>query len=326
MDLGYVLREIARHGTDAQWWRKRFLTHVVSRYYAAFGTHDATPVVAEDWDNLVILDACRYDLFTEVLEDYPLPGTLSARTTMESGTPGFLAANFGGETFHETVYVTANPYVDTDLDRSQFHAVDSVWRDGWDADLETVRPETMAARTIDAAEAYPDKRIIAHFLQPHAPFIGETRLGERETLAIRQVALGDFGARRRDRTPFERLGAGELSREEVWRAYRDNLEVAFPAVEELLESLSGRTAVTADHGNALGEFAKPFPIRLYGHPLGILIPALTEVPWLVADNGERKAIRATAPTKSTDDRAGLNGETTPKSESTDRLRALGYVE
>jgi len=317
MDLGYALREIARHGTDAQWWRKRVLTHVVSRYYAAFASRDATPVIAEDWDNLVILDACRYDLFADVLEDHPLPGTLSTRIAMDSGTPGFLSSNFGGGTFHETVYVTANPYVDTDLDRDRFHAVDSVWRDGWDTELGTVRPETMVERVLAAAETYPDKRIVAHFLQPHAPFVGETRLGERETFAIRQIALGESGARRRDRTPFERLGAGELTHEEVWRAYRDNLDVAFPAVERLLGSLPGRTAVTADHGNAFGEFAKPFPIRVYGHPLGILIPALIEVPWLVSDNGERKAIRAAEPD---DDR------TTTEDESTDRLRALGYVE
>lgn len=43
----------------------------------------------------------------------------------------------------------------------------------------------------------------------------------------------------------------------------------------------GTTVVTSDHGNHLGEFATPFPIRLYGHPEGIRTPELIRVPWLV---------------------------------------------
>jgi hypothetical protein len=325
MGLRYAVREVERHGTDKQWWRKRFLTHVVSKYYTALADHDPTPVIAADWDNLLVLDACRYDLFAEVLEGHPLPGELSVRTATDSGTPGFLESNFGTGTFHDTVYVTANPYVDTELDDRRFHAVDAVWRDGWDDELRTVRPETMAERTIAAAESYPEKRIIAHFLQPHAPFVGETRLGERKEFAIRQVALDEPepDPRTRVRTPFERLEAGELTREKVWRAYRDNLKLALPAIEELLASLPGRTAVTSDHGNAFGEFASPFPIRVYGHPLGVLVPALTDVPWFVSTNGERKAIRAAPPI---DDRPEPDDRAEPEDRSADRLRALGYVE
>lgn len=317
MAPSHALREIAKHGTDRTWWRKRFLTHVVARYYDTRG-HDATLVTDEDWDTLLVLDACRYDLFAETLADDPLPGTLDRRTSVETGTPGFLAETFGDGTFHDVVYVTGNPYVSTDLDPEQFHAVDEVWRDGWDDDLQTVRPETMRDRTLAAAEAYPDKRIISHFLQPHAPFVGETRLpGDRENFAIREQAMGDADAARKVRTPFERLEAGEFSREEVWAAYRSNLELAFPAVRDLLETLDGLTAVTSDHGNALGERAKPFPIRVYGHPIGVLIPALTEVPWLTHQNGDRREIVAEPPERT---------DREVSEETTDRLRQLGYAE
>lgn len=331
MDPRYALREIGRHWRDRQWWRKRFLTHVVSRYYAH--THrETTPVVFEDWDNLLVLDACRYDLFAEVLAEHPLPGTLSSRRSLESGTPGFLSENFGGGTFHDTVYVTANPYVNTDLNESQFHAVEAVWRDGWAEDLQTVRPETVAERALTASECHPSKRLIVHFMQPHAPFIGENRLGERETFAIRETALGRDGATRYQPTPFERLGDGELTHEAVWTAYRDNLAVALPAVEELLTTLSGRTVVTSDHGNALGEVARPFPIRVYGHPLGILIPALTTVPWLVSDNGERKTVRADAPGEceeandEADSETGTGERDRVDERTEERLRMLGYTE
>jgi hypothetical protein len=317
MSLTYALQEIRRHGTDPTWWRKRFLTHVVSRYYD-LRPHDATPVTEREWDTLVILDACRHDLFREVFDDRALPGTLDSRTAVETGTPGFLAETFGDRQVHDIVYVTGNPYVSTDLEAEQFHAVDEVWRDGWDDELGTVHPETMRDRTLAATETYPRKRIISHFLQPHAPFVGETHLpGDRETFAIRERAMGDQDATRSVRTPFERLEAGELTHEEVWTAYRSNLEFAFPAVRNLLEELDGLTAVTSDHGNALGERALPFPIRVYGHPLGVLIPALTEVPWLTHQNGDRREVVADPPERRERDVA---------EETAARLRQLGYAE
>lgn len=321
MKVGYALREIREHGSDAQWWRKRFLTHVVSRYYDAFPP-ERSRVVDRDWDNLLLLDACRYDLFAEVLADHPLPGELSLRKSAESGTPGYLRENFEGKQFHDIVYVTANPYVNTNLPEDTFHEVVSVWKDGWDDETQTVLPEAMLAAARDANERHPDKRLVVHFNQPHVPFVGDVPLGTRKVSAVRQQALGEAktDARERNRTPFEMLGAGEVTKDEVWDAYRSNLERVFPTVETLLSELPGRTAVTADHGNALGEWAKPFPIRVYGHPLGILIPALVHVPWLVHDNGSRKRIHAAAPIGSGDESDDVDEETK------ERLRMLGYTE
>jgi len=317
MNVRRAAHEIRQHWRDTQWWRKRFLTHIVSRYFDVVG-HDADPLVERDWDNVILLDACRFDLFEEGLAEHPLPGTTGKRTSVETGTPGYLAENFAGGQFHDVVYVTANPYVVTELPDDTFHAVDNVWDDGWDDDLQTVLPETMAERALAAAEEYPDKRLLVHFNQPHAPFVGEERLDGKNVSAIREVALGNErpDARERLRTPFEQLGAGERARGEVWRAYRSNLVRALPAVEELLGELDGLTAVTADHGNALGERAWPFPIRVYGHPLGIQIPTLTAVPWHTYQNGDRKDVRATAP-KAKDD---------VSEETEERLRMLGYAE
>ena len=317
MDPQYVLSEIRKHGTDRTWWRKRFLTHVVSRYFSGPGRPDADPVVETEWDHLIILDACRFDLFKTVYDRKPLPGEFDRRTSVESGTPGFLSENFGDDTFHDIVYVTGNPYVDTDLPDGTFHAVESVWKDGWDDEQQTVLPETMAERTLDIVKQYPNKRIISHFLQPHTPFVGEVTLGQRETFAIREKALGDDNARTQHRTPFELLDTGEVSYEQVWEAYRSNLEFAWPAVNRLLSELPGLTAVTSDHGNAMGERAWPFPIRVYGHPLGILIPALTDVPWLTNTNGSRKEITSEPPQKT---------DTEVDEITTERLRMLGYAE
>lgn len=317
MDIQYALSEIRRHGLDRTWWKKRFLTHVISNYFTSIRRPDADPITKKDWDNLIILDACRYDLFAEVFEESPLPGTLEKRRAVQSGTPGFLSETFDGKKFHDIVYVTGNPYVNTDLPKDTFHAVESVWKNNWDDDLQTIRPDIMADLTLEAAEKYPNKRIISHFLQPHTPFVGEVTLGQRETFAIREKARGDENARRRHRTPFELLDAGEVSHEQVWEAYRSNLEFTWPAVDHLLSELSGLIAVTSDHGNAMGERAWPFPIRVYGHPLGILIPPLTEVPWLTRINGDRKEIVAEQPE--------IEGQEIDEA-TNERLRMLGYAE
>lgn len=317
VDIRHALSEIRQHGIDRTWWRKRFLTHVVSKYFTGVNRPESDPVTEKDWDNLVILDACRYDLFTEVFKKSPLPGSLEKRRAVQSGTPGFLAETFAGNEFHDVVYVTGNPYVNTELPRDTFHAVESVWKDDWDDNLQTVCPETMTKATIEAAEKYPNKRIISHFLQPHTPFIGEGSLGQRETFAIREKALGDNGARTRHRTPFELLDVGEVSHKQVWEAYRSNLELAWPAVNRLLSQLPGLTAVTSDHGNAMGERAWPFPVRVYGHPLGVLIPALTDVPWLTNTNGPHKKVTSEPPQKT---------EPTVNESTTERLRMLGYAE
>lgn len=316
----YAVREIAKHGTDRQWWRKRFLTHVVGRYFSAT-SHDSDSIVDQDWDNAIILDACRADLFQEVYEEDPLPGELRTRQSVQSATPGFLTENFGDDTYHDTVYVTGNPFVQTKLAADTFHAVDHVWRDNWDETVGTVRPEHVVERALAASERYPNKRLLVHFNQPHTPFIGERRLDGRGMNGVRESALGNDGPDPQERppTPFELLGSGEASYDDVWAAYRDNLAVVWPATRKLLNELPGLTRVTSDHGNALGERAWPFPIRVYGHPLNVTIPSLTTVPDLVYENGARREIRADEP-----EHTGAESEELQVG-TADRLRDLGYL-
>jgi len=317
MDIGYAVREILQNGRNPEWRRDRFIDHVLSRYFE-LTAGSRTPVVDRDWDTLIVLDACRYDLFKSVLDDYPLPGRLSKRQSLQSGTPGFLAENFAGSKFHDMVYVTANPYVSTDLEASQFHAVDPVWDDGWDDDLQTVTPETMRERALAARDEYPNKRLVIHFVQPHIPFIGDVRLDGMDTWRIRERAKGETETdpEQRVKNPFDQLRSGQRSKEEVWAAYRSNLERAMPAVETLLSELGGKSVVTSDHGNAFGEFAWPFPMRIYGHPIGVLIPPLIQVPWHIHEDGNRRVIKSEPP-----------ANVRSVSENTaERLDKLGYID
>jgi hypothetical protein len=264
--------------------------------------HAVDPMTA-DWDNLVVLDACRYDLFREVST---LPGTLERVVSPGTGTDEFLRETVEGRSFPETVYLTANPHLH--FRDARFHDVDRLWATDWDDDLDTVPPAAAVERTIEAHDRHPNKRLVAHLVQPHYPFIGERgRELERRGHAFRGF-LED--------TPsvFHHLERGTVDREEVWAAYCENLELALPHAERLLEALPGKTVVTADHGNAFGEWG------IYGHG-GPKIPALVDVPWLVAPWDERKVVEPGEATVDTLDLSAVEDGGVVE----DRLRHLGYA-
>lgn len=129
-------------------------------------------IVEEDWDNLVILDGCRYDLFYESTQDQF--DEIDYRISQAPSTPKFLRSNISNRELHDTVYVTANPqYVKENLE-SRFHAVIPVWKSEWDDEKNTVLPKEVLKVVKLANESYPNKRLLVHFMQPHYPFLGDT--------------------------------------------------------------------------------------------------------------------------------------------------------
>jgi hypothetical protein len=268
---------------------------------------DGLDLFSADWDHLIILDACRYDMFAEQAD---LPGSLEARVSRGSSTVEFLRANFAGRDFRDTVYVTANPqlYRHNDEMGARLHATVEVWQeDGWDEERKTVLPETMADRTLAAAERFPNKRLVSHFIQPHYPFLYDEAVFDDSQAFLRPDESGSW----------QQIMTGDLSvsRESIWRAYRATLDRALPAVERLLDELDGRVVVTADHGNMVGERARPVPVVEWGHPAGLYTEQLVRVPWHVRE-GERREIVRGAPPETEEPAATAAVE--------ERLADLGY--
>lgn len=255
----------------------------------------------EDWDNLVILDGCRYDLFAEV---NTIDGELEMKRSNASGTPEYLRKNFDKGAFGDVVYASANPHLNH-ID-SWFYDIIRLWETDWNDEKGTVLPGDATETVLESADKYDDKRLIIHYIQPHRPFLGKTAesLEQSELVAngiVRDEPNIDFW--------WDRLKRGELSPDTVWRAYRETLEITLPHVNRLVNELSGRTVITADHGNAFGED------RIYGHPMYTNHETLVNVPWHVIESG-RKQIIDEEPTVST--------QATDNVES--RLQALGYID
>ncbi|WP_049947894.1 hypothetical protein [Candidatus Halobonum tyrrellensis] len=281
--------------------------------YAQYGR--PTNQLTEDWDNLLVLDACRYDTFATVAT---LEGDLDYRISPGSATLEWLANAVSDRTYHDTVCVTAQPRLARY--ESQFHAVDHVWDRGWDEELKVTPPGPVVDGILAAREEYPNKRLYAHFMQPHTPYIGEFA---REHVGIR---TGDAAGRDRamgeevsDEDWYHAIDAfedGKISKGVLLKAYAENLRLALDAVEGLLETLDGKTVITADHGDLFGERAWPVPWRGFDHPPGVPALKLRQVPWFTVD-GERRRVTSEDPRAS----GGMDDDYV-----SERLQQLGYVE
>ena len=295
-----------------------FLRGLNRAYHRRGGSRSENPtgidIFNEDWDTLVVLDACRYDMFESTSQ---LDGSLSARISKGSSTVEWLQANFDGRDLRDTVYVTANPQLERNRDRwdINLHETINVWLDeGWDDETGTVRAETMTDAVIEATDRFPHKRLVVHYMQPHYPFVPADTTADKEHL---QQIDGD-GDGPSEENVWNQMFHGDLnlSRDELWSIYVENLDYVLDSVKQLLDSLSGKTVVTGDHGNYVGERASPIPIREYGHPRGLYDHPVVRVPWFVHEYNDRREIRCTNKNNSV---ASVESDVVDE-----RLRDLGY--
>lgn len=267
-----------------------------------------------DWDILIVLDACRYDLF----ERYnPFDTRVEKIHSNASQTREFIKNNFVGRDCRDIVYVTASPqFAQFDL---QFARIEHVWQDQWDEDLRTVPPDAVTNAALDIANQYGDKRVIVHYMQPHYPFIGPIGrdLSEQATFGRNMNERDIFVPGSKPLSVWEQLSGGKIDEATVRKAYEENLLVVLPAVKRLVANTRGKAVVTSDHGNLFGNQVCWLPIRIYGHPARIHHPELTAVPWVELPYECRREI--TPATEVTED--DVSSDALEK-----RLSNLGYVQ
>jgi len=133
-------------------------------------------IVKEYWDYLIVLDACRYDYFSELYRGY-LRGELKKVISPGSSTLEWCKKSFQ-EVYSDVIYISANPYINSKGRIEGFNAsnhfckVIDVWDWGWNEEFGTVHPKTVNEAVQSFKDDYPNKRFIIHYLQPHAPYLG----------------------------------------------------------------------------------------------------------------------------------------------------------
>jgi hypothetical protein len=228
----------------------------------------------KNWRNLIILDACRHDLFECVM------GDTDFRYSPGSNSAEFIMKNFSEGDWSDVVYVTANPHFHEShfkeltgkKSEDVFHTVFHSYEDKWNDKEATVMPKDLMEDFETARKLFPDKKIILHFMQPHYPFV-------KSNIDSKGIKP-DLNHKKEELSAWDLAERGEFSKEEVWNAYQENLEFVLDEVMEELEKLEQRTVITSDHGNFVGE--KGF----YGHPYNVHAEPLIKVPWFVV--GESK--------------------------------------
>jgi len=266
MKVNRMLRYV-RQGDFAPFYTWFVAKTVWPLVHRELGKANATKVVEEDWDYLIVLDACRYDTFREVVDR-------SAGYIISGGTDtqSWLEWNFR-KRYKDVIYIAGNPHfasahLKKTLGFAPFYMVKEVWDYGWDSTLKAVPPEAVTNAALDTLCKFPDKRMIIHYNQPHTPYLSDRELRVDGT----------------EKTIWDLARRGEISIERIKKAYKENLRIVMKEVERLEEQLSGRVIVTADHGDLFGECG------LYGHVGRLRVEALVKVPWLILKDEKKQKI------------------------------------
>jgi len=231
---------------------------------------------------LIILDACRYDIFLEEFNDF-LEGELEP--VWSSGVDTFRYMRNIWDGYYDLVYVSGAVPINSAVDdptsvgemygdyipKRHFKEIVDAWDSGWRDDLGTVPPSNV---TEEARKKLDEDKLVVHYYQPHAPFIGDYPL-----LGKTGSNVGKNRGNPPDGVIWDRVRGGKITDRQIRKAYRSNLRLVLDEVSDLVEDMDSRKVViTADHGELLGDDG------LYSHPWSVNHPKLRKVPWLEVES------------------------------------------
>lgn len=257
------------------------------------------------WDYLLILDACRYDYFEKFYDDF-LSGRLKRARSPVECTKGVATSEWCKAVFTEryddVIYVSTTPHVNSFSEvngfkaSEHFYKVIDVWNTGWDDEKGTVYPDDVNRAIIDTKIKHPKKRVIAHYMQPHFPYLTlDNPLDPKSKEPsshdnIKRSLRNFFGSRVRrifggdsirkllktfNLSPINPMDETlrKVGHDGLIEAYEENLKAVLGSLGKLSDELSGKVIVSADHGEYLGENG------FYGHSYLPEHEALNDVPW-----------------------------------------------
>lgn len=305
---------------------KSGVQEVALKSIGRYANKAGTPIWDADADVVLVLDACRVDLWEDTArERYPRAahgnrwsvGSASVEWVGNTFAPkyrrhwrdaGYVTANaFSGK--QPGVHRTKDVYPLRDLDMAY---LDEVWVGEWDTGtVESVMPATVTDRAMWAYERRDElgfDTLVVHYMQPHVPF--RSKPGWSDGWKD-QYAFGTECDTKK-RSEWDKLRDGDIEREELWAAYKDNLEFVLQEVDRWNEATSAKLLITSDHGNAMGEWG------MWGHPVNVPVQNVRRVPWAqTLGKGERKPkydLQITPPVHAS-----------KQNDIDERLEALGYV-
>lgn len=282
----------------------------------------------EDEYLLIVLDACRYDELEREWSAW-FEGDLQAAHSAGHDTFEYVSRvwdrkHADGDQ-HDVTYCSGATPVHKDLvyeDRrlleltggfdpgEHIDNIREVWRDGWDPEVGVCPPEPVT----DAALETDADRVVAHYFQPHAPYLspeGSAKLGHHgEDNESSRPGQGEPI----DKPIWEAVEDGTIPRENLREYYRENLRRVLWEVSWLIQQTDHENVVVmADHGEALGEWG------FWAHPRQVNLAHVRTVPW--------GRVQATKRTQEPPLRRDGGVEMADSEDATvrERLDTLGYI-
>lgn len=277
----------------------------------------------QDWDVLVVLDTCRFDMMQKFLtsdaDEWATEAILDSMWSVGSCSYEWIDRTFTPDVpTEETALLSGNPFTaktrphttNIPLDEGDFALLWEAWRSEWGANgIPTIPPRPLTKSTVATWRQRNElgvKRVVTHLMQPHFPFLQCPDFGPQQNMA----GLPDREGTGEDDSIFERGRQGEYTRQELWELFYGNLLEIAEDIRLLTQNIDGDVVFTADHGNGLGEWG------VWGHPSGALTPEVRRVPWVSVEASDERTL---------DGKLSRNSDEDMSTEDIDeRLAALGY--
>ncbi|OKY77403.1 MAG: Arylsulfatase A family enzyme [Candidatus Methanohalarchaeum thermophilum] len=261
-------------------------------------------MLKKEWKNLIVLDACRYDYFSEICDIKGKSKKVYSPAIKGDSAP---TTNWYKQIFErnlkDCVHISAHPRVNSKTEVDGYNAskwfgkIYDLWDSHWDEEYGTVFPEDVSDEAKKIVRERAEQKYIIHFMQPHTPYIclppPKTKKKKQpksrnsifrkiRNLAVKHTRnyIGDMQAVKLmeifNMPPLSPQDDAlrKVGKEGVKEAYEGNLKRALQSIKPLLDHLDGKTIITADHGELLGEKGR------FGHSFKKEIKELVEVPWL----------------------------------------------
>lgn len=292
-----------------EWIRTKFATSVKTGFlylfysiylqvYFAF-THKnqfGHNIFEDDWDLIIILDACRVDILERISNEFSFLGEIETIWSVGSSSGEWMANTFIEKHLEEiknTTYISANghskliledgicPPVNNEIpvkflnwstvDQSELKSHEQLFNYKHNPKYKTVLPQSVSNKILEAVENSQSRRIIAHYIQPHLPYVADAIEEEREPNSL-------------EKQGYRLLRFDEAMKKEILSKYEDNLRFVLDDIRTMLRAVEiDKIVLTADHGESFGEG------HLYGHPEGNLHPTIRKVPWVELDTKNLKS-------------------------------------
>jgi len=235
-------------------------------------------ILSADWKVLIILDACRFDVFANL--QFMLPGTLKIANTFCAGTQEWMYNNIYNNDCSDIIYLNPIIMFNTFIPKHNLFKVVDVWKTHWNYEYGTILPSDMTKVALEVIKKHPDKRVIIHYHQPHPPYLQEKFLGIEGPVDTPEEILKQIGVKRKFNfleffqgrlrktlgcekawniitgmglEPMDYYGKiyKQYGREGLEYGYRETLKMTLKSINKIIVKNNINIVVTSDHSKNL---------------------------------------------------------------------------